>query len=124
MCFLFLGLAMTPSILTSQYGHLPHDDLAITKKLKDPNQPEVAVVETIIDTTHSPHPDIELKSGAGLINADKIEEAFDHPKLVKFVGEIKGKERPPPKRTLNNAPTTGSKRLKVNKMKGAGIKYA
>lgn len=115
-------MAFTSTIQTSQYGRLPQDDFAIVKKLKDPNAPNVAAIETIIDTAHDPHPSIEMKSGAGLLNSQEIEKAFEHPKMVEFVGELKGKNRIPPKRKPDALAQTGGNKIKRTKM-GAGLKF-
>lgn len=115
-------MAFTSTIQTSQYGRLPQDDFAIVKKLKDPNDPKVAAIETIIDTAHDPHPSIEMKSGAGLLNSQEIEKAFEHPKMLEFVGELKGKNRIPPKRKTDALSQTGGNKMKRTKI-GAGLRF-
>lgn len=128
--FYFLGLAQTPSVQTSQYGNVAFaGDYPIVKKMTDVETPEVFAVNTSIDTTHEKHPNITLKpgdpaaqTGAGLIQGDQIESAFDHPKLLQFVGEIKGKERIPPKRKNDIAGLPP--KIKKNKLLGGGVKFA
>ena len=116
-------MAFTSTIQTSQYSNVPFaGDFPVVKQLKDPNDPEVSAINTIIDVNKEKHPTIDLKSGAGLTNKDQIESALNHPKLVQFVGELKGKDRILPKRKNDNEAKLPG--VKKTKLLGGGLKFA